>query len=234
MKPLNLLLFAALAFALGCGKTEAVAEGDGKKPDVDVSVTGVEDGDKPDTNAGDPGTVTTDPAKPDDKTVEDDKTTGEQKPVDSAAQASFAGKYEGKIEIPKETVDQMKQMAAQQGQPASAVDQLLASITKEKLQLELKLDGTFSMSAASQSAPGSENKGTWKLTSPDTITVTSEKLSAEARSQMKARGMTDEQINQSEKQVTQPQTLKVSNGGKTLTLTQSNMGMSMHMKFTKK
>jgi hypothetical protein len=245
MKPIQLLAIAALALLVGCTKTETLSSSgvEDDKPDVDVTVQGTTGGEP--TGATDGGldiastTGTTDATKPADEGAAKPGDAPKQDPPGSAGtgglvEGSLAGTYDGTIEIPAETIEKIKQMAAQQGGTSANVDQLLSQLTKEKLSLDLKSDGTFVMTAASQTSANGGNKGTWKLTAPDTVTVTPDKLSAELRNQMKQSGMTDAQIDQNEKAMRAPQTLKVADGGKTLKLTQSNMGMTMFLTFKRK
>jgi hypothetical protein len=235
MKPTHLLTLAALALAIGCAKATETLQS-----------SGTEDGDEPSASQpagegtdltatlGDTPAATDNPlAAPPAGTDKPDAAKPEEKPDPSINAKSVTGKYNGVVEIPQSTIDMAKQMAAQQGGTPEQVDAFIKQLKDEKITLELLADGTFTMKTSSQGSSPAD-KGAWTLGDDNTVTLTPDKLSKEQRDQMKAQGATDEQINQTETLARKPQILKVTEGGKVLSWSQSNMGMSMTVTFTRK
>ena len=202
MKILCLALVAGVLL-VACGEPKAGAvdnDEEGSVASVDESPAG--DGNKEDSSASiaEQSGIKTDEVVPADDSDEDES-------AGIMDEASLVGNYEGDLVISQESLDSIKEMAADFGQDA---DQIIAELESVKTSMELRKDGVCIMTSDSVRGTTTQNL-TWSLNDEGTeITLTD--------------------INDA----TMPQlVLLVSRDGRELTFMDTGTGLNIKMTYTR-
>ncbi len=143
----------------------------------------------------------------------------------SKPEAKYVGKWTGKVEVPAASMEKIK---AQLGPMAANIEEELAKLS---MSLELKADGSYTMNTT---APGSENvSGKWTLDSENrTVTLGKPEFTEDIKKKMKENGMTDDMIKEAEA-ASEQQVFKIAEGDKSMSMSQSQMGIDSSLTFTK-
>lgn len=225
-----LIAIAALALLAGCaakeeltsagedGSDNPVATNEGNAPsDQPVADPAVTDG-------GTPGaTSTLAPPK---------TTTGESKPSTTETKATYAGTYNGRVDIPQESIDAfMKQVPPeQQAQFKAQFEQGLKMVKDVKIVLELMPDGTYKKTITAMGRTEPET-GKWHYDeAKKAVVMKSDGPTPEQLAEAKKAGVTDQMIKEAKDM---EQIAVVSADQKTMTVSVTQMGMTTNVIYTK-
>jgi len=132
----------------------------------------------------------------------------------------FIGSYKGSIEFDESSMEQLRTMAKSMGQDPSKLEEELNSLQPS---LELKADGVCTISVKTSNGSSSVN-AKWTLAEDgSTVTLHDPEMSQEDKDQAVTMGVKD----------LENQVFTVSEDGKTLSYTNSAMGMTAVTKFTR-
>ncbi len=154
------------------------------------------------------------------------------KPDAGVNAASLAGNYTGALEIPQSMLDEIKKNATpeQLKQYEEQIKAFEAQLKTAKITLELKNDGTYEIVSV-MGAMNTKENGNWTYNAKDnTVVIEKPKPSEEVIKQLKARGMTDDQIAENQKK---PIIAQVSPDGKTIHYSNAAQGGGFKVTFTK-